>query len=591
MTRGTGSRRSRRRSLIVGLVAVSALVAASCGGDDDDSDATDTAGSAATGETSAGTSGATEDTTAATEGTTGATEGTTETPAGTGEVDTTPLVIARNMDLTSLDPHRAVCDTCQFVFTSLYQTLVGLDTDNTTLIPGLAESWDINDDSTEYTFHLAPDATFSDGSPVEAKDVAFSLMRLKNLKVSLTYLVDDIASIDMPDDKTVVVTLANPNAEFLNNMNAAYTGIVNSDVAIENGASDAEDADTADTAEPWFIQNSAGSGPYVLDTFSQGDQITMTANPSYWKDPAPISTVTVQQAETAAAQAQMLQTGDADIAMQIDPITSKTLDGVDTVVVKTIPSFNFLYLSLWPGITVGTSAPLDDAVREAIRMGIDYQEIIDTLLDGKAQTQPSPIPNGFPGAEGLTMPETDVEGAKQALADAGVTDLTLTLGYPTINAYGVDFNQLAQVLQQQLTKIGVTLELDPQTFSVMIDQFRNFELSSNLLYWAPDYYGSAQYVSYFGLVDGSRASKNAGGSDETPLIDPVTQEAYDAARASSSVDEREEQYHITGQQMLDQNIVIPLMSPDLVLAYQSNIEGVTYSACCNIVLDQIHRTD
>ena len=114
-------------------------------------------------------------------------------PAGRGEVDTNPLVIARNMDLTSLDPHRAVCDTCQFVFTSLYQTLIGLDTDNKTLIPNLAESWEINDDNTVYTFHLAPEATFSDGSPVEAKDVAFSLLRLKNLKVSLTYLVDDIA--------------------------------------------------------------------------------------------------------------------------------------------------------------------------------------------------------------------------------------------------------------------------------------------------------------------------------------------------------------------------------------------------------------
>ncbi len=316
----------------------------------------------------------------------------------------------------------------------------------------------------------------------------------------------------------------------------------------------------------------------------------MVANPKYWKDPAPISTVTVQQAETAAAQAQMLQTGDADIAMQIDPITAKTLDGVDSVTVKSIPSFNFLYIALWPGITVGTSAPLDDKVREAIRKGIDYQEIIDTLLAGKAQTQASPIPNGFPGADGLTMTDTDVEGAKKLLADAGVTDLKLTLGYPTINAYGVDFNQLAQVIQQQLAKIGVTLELDPQTFSVMIDQYRGFELSSNLLYWAPDYYGSAQYVSYFGLVDGARASKNAGGSDETPLIDKVTQDAYNAALASSSADERAKQYNIAGKQMLDQNIVIPLMSPDLVLAYQSNIEGVTYSACCNIVLDQIHRS-
>jgi peptide/nickel transport system substrate-binding protein len=493
------------------------------------------------------------------------------------------------MDLTSLDPHRAVCDTCQFVFTSLYQTLVGLDTDNRTLIPSLAESWEISDDSTVYTFHLDPAATFSDGSPVEAKDVEFSLLRLKNLKVSLTYLVDGIETIEMPDDKTVVVTLANANSEFLNNMNAAYAVIVNSDVAIENGASNADDADTADTAEAWFIENSAGSGPYVLESFSEGDRLTMTANPNYWKAPAPISTVTLQQAETAAAQAQMLQTGDADIAMQIDPITSRTLEGIDAVTVETIPSFNFLYLALWPGITVGTSAPLDDTVRQAIRQAIDYQAIIDTLLDGKGQLQASPIPNGFPGSDGLELPATDVEGARALLEEAGVTDLTLTLGYPTINAYGVDFSQLAQVLQQQLAEVGITLELDPQTFSVLIDKFRGMELSANLLYWAPDYYGSGQYVTYFGLVEGARAAMNAGGSEETPLIDPVTEEAYAAAGASSDPEERAAQYAIAGQQMLDQNIIIPLMSPDLVLAYQSNIEGVVYSACCNIVLDQIRR--
>jgi peptide/nickel transport system substrate-binding protein len=570
-------------------VAISAVAAASCGGDDSSDSDDITAGSAvgteeSTGTTTGSAGGTTGDTTEAT------TEGTTGSTGAPGEVDSTPLVIARNMDLTSLDPHRAVCDTCQFVFTSLYQTLIGLDTDNKTLIPNLAESWEINDDATVYTFHLAPEATFSDGSPVEAKDVAFSLMRLKNLKVSLTYLVDDIETIETPDDKTVVVTLAGPNAEFLNNMNAAYPVIVNSDVAIENGATDAEDADTTDTAEPWFIENSAGSGPWVLESFSQGDEITMTANPNYWKDPAPIATVTVRQAETATAQAQMLQTGEADIAMQIDPITSRTLEGVDTVTVETIPAFNFLYIGLWPGITSGTNHPLDDDIRQAIRMAIDYQGLTDTLLDGKGRLQPSPIPIGFPGSDGLTMPETDPEAAQALLEEAGASDLTFTLGYPTINAYGVDFGQLAQLVQQDLADIGITVELDPQTFAVNVDRFRTSQLSANLLYWAPDYFGSAQYVSYFGLVEGARAANNAGGGEDTPLIDPVTQDAYDAARASTSEEERAEQYHIAGQQMLDQNMVIPLLNPDLVLAYQSNIDGVTYSACCNIVLSNIHRT-
>jgi peptide/nickel transport system substrate-binding protein len=577
MRRYSGNRRFRGRGGVAALVAV-ALVAVSCGGDDDD-DAEPASTEAAT----ATDGGTTDDT-----GSTGSTS-----PSSTGgpaEVDTTPLVIARNMDLTSLDPHRAVCDTCQFVFTSLYQTLVGLDTDNKTLIPNLAESWEISDDSTVYTFHLAPDAVFSDGSPVESKDVAFSLIRLSNLKVSLTYLVDDIVSVDTSDPKTAVVTLGTPNAEFLNNLNAAYPVIVNSDVAIEQGATDAEDADVSDTAEAWFIENSAGSGPYVLESFAQGDHITMTANPNYWKDPAPLATVTVRHAETAAAQAQMLETGEADIAMQIDPITARSLEGAEGVTVESTPSFNFLYIMLAPGVTSGTSHPLDDDVRQAIRMAIDYQGLIDTLLDGKASTQASPIPNGFPGSDGLEMTETDVEGAKQLLEEAGASDITLTLGYPSINAYGVDFGQLAQVLQQQLAEVGITLELAPDTFAVMIDKFRTQQYSANLLYWAPDYYGSAQYVGYFGLVDGARAAKNAGGSDDTPLINQAEQDAYDAARAASDADERASLYNTAGQEMINDNVVIPLFSPDLMLTYRSDVEGVTYSACCNLVVDQLRRT-
>jgi peptide/nickel transport system substrate-binding protein len=578
---------------MAGMLAVGTLVAAGCGSDDDKASsttaaATTTAASTATTAAATTTAAGGAGTTAAPATTAGGSTATTG--GGSGTVDDKPLVIARNMDLVSGDPSRAVCDTCQFVFNSLYQTLVGLDRDNKTLTPLIAKSWDVNDDSTEYTFHLDPAAKFSDGSPVESKDVAFSLLRLKNLKVSLTYLVDDIKSIDTSDPATAVITLSRSNSEFLNNMNAAYAGIINSDVVISEGASDADDADAKDTAEAWFISHSAGSGPYVLDSFAEGDQLTLKANTNYWRDPAPVSTVIIRQAETAAAQAQMLQTGEADIAMQIDPITAKSLDGVDGVTVETIPSFNFFWLGLAEGTTEGTSHPLDAKVRQAISMAIDYQALIDTLVDGKGKLQASPIPNGFPGSDGLEPRTTDVEGAKKLLEEAGVTDgMTLKLGYPTINAYGVDFGQLAQVVQQDLDKIGIKLELDPQTFSVMIDEYRTYKLPSNLLYWAPDYFGSSQYVGYFGNVDGSTWSKHVGGGDDTPVVNDKENAAYNKALASTDEAERAAQYKITGQEMINDNAVIPLFSPDLVLAYRTEVKGVFYSACCNIYLDQLSR--
>ena len=92
-----------------------------------------------------------------------------------------PVVIARDMDLNSLDPSRAFCDTCQIYLSSVYDRLVDLSPDNKSIVPLLAKEWSANADATVFTFKLDPNAKFSDGSPVEAKDVKWTLERLKNI--------------------------------------------------------------------------------------------------------------------------------------------------------------------------------------------------------------------------------------------------------------------------------------------------------------------------------------------------------------------------------------------------------------------------
>jgi peptide/nickel transport system substrate-binding protein len=167
------------------------------------------------------------------------------------------LVIARDMDLNSLDPDRAFCDTCQIYLSSVYDRLVDLAADNKTIEPLLAASWDVNDDQTKFTFHLDPAAKFADGSAVEAKDVKWSFERLKNLKGNAAFMMDGVTSIEAPDEKTVVVTLDKPNSEFLGILAAPYTSVINSDVASKNGANAAEGADSSDTADTWFQSKSA----------------------------------------------------------------------------------------------------------------------------------------------------------------------------------------------------------------------------------------------------------------------------------------------------------------------------------------------
>ncbi len=125
------------------------------------------------------------------------------------------IVIARDTDFNTLDPSRSWCDTCQIYLTAAYDQLVRVGKDNETIEARIAQSWEISDDGLTYTFHLDPAAIFSDGSPVEASDVKFSLERLRNIKAGASFLAEGIDTIDTPAAKIVVVHLSAPDPEFL----------------------------------------------------------------------------------------------------------------------------------------------------------------------------------------------------------------------------------------------------------------------------------------------------------------------------------------------------------------------------------------
>ena len=512
--------------------------------------------------------------------------------AGPSSSNSQTLVIARNMDLTSTDPSNAICDTCQFVFSATYETLVGLSNDNKTLIPRLAQSWSANASDSVWTFKLNPAAKFADGSPVTSADVKFSLLRLKYLKGNASYLVNTVSKIATPDAHTVVITLHAPNSEFPNAVNASYTGIINEKLAKSQGASDAPDAAKADKADKWFQSHSAGSGPYELQSFTSGSQVTMVANPNYWAAAAPIKRIVVKQADTAAGQAQMLQDGEADIAMQIDPVTAKSLSGVSGITVKTIPSFNFFWIGMSQQIKSLTQAPLNADIRHAIVDAIDYQGLLNTMVSGEGKLVAAPIPNGYPGSAGLPLPKRNLAQAKQLLAQAGhPSGFHLTLAYPTINAYGVDLGQLAQLLQSQLKQANIDLTLRPATFSVNINDLSTNKLPMELLYWAPDYYGTAQYFNYFGLIPGSSWSVlSASSPTSAPVVDKAETSFFNKALASPAQAQRDQFFQQGGQQMIKDAVTVPLFSPNLVLAYRTNIKGIDYSACCNIKLWQLSRS-
>jgi peptide/nickel transport system substrate-binding protein len=503
------------------------------------------------------------------------------------------LVIARNMDLIDTDPSTAICDTCQIVFAATYQTLVTLANDNHTLIPEVATSWHANANHTVWTFALNPKAKFSDGTPVTSADVKFSLLRLKNLAGSASYLVSFMTGVTTPNPQTAVVTLSRPDWEFPNQMSATYTSILNSKVVQANGGSDAANAPKVDHADHWFQSHSAGTGPYMLQSFTSGQQVTLVANPHYW-GPKPFFTrIVMKQTETAASQAQLLQSGEANIAMQLNPVTAASIKGQSGITVATFPSFNVLWIGMSSEVkNQYVQGPMTLKVRKAILAAINYKQLESVLMKGDSKLQGSPIPNGFPGSAGLPLPQTNVAEAKKLLAQAGYPHgYKLTLSYPEINAYGVDLGVLAQLLQTQLKAAGITLSLNPATFAVNTTAWGGHKLPFELLYWAPDYYGSGvQYVGFFGLVEGgTMGALSSATPSSPPVVDPIEQKYYAAALAATSQTEAEHNFNLAGMQMQADPVAMPLFSPDIVIGYQNGLKGIGYSGCCNLKLWQLSR--
>jgi peptide/nickel transport system substrate-binding protein len=506
-------------------------------------------------------------------------------PAPAADRDT--LVIARDMDVDSLDPGRAWCDTCQIYLSSVYETLVGLAPDNRTLVPGLAQSWEVNDNQTQFTFHLNPAAVFADGSPVEAKDVKWSWERLHNLKGGASFFMDPVQKIETPDEKTVVVTLSAPNSEFLGIMNASYTGVTNSDVALEHGANAKDDADASDTAEPWLLANSAGSGPFLLETYRPNDELRLKRNDHYWGDQPAFAEVVIKQTKDAVTQAQMLESGAADIAMQLDPDTAKSISS-PAVTVETVPSFNFVYVALSPGAKAN-QVPLTPMIREAFGSALDYEGVIDFTLGGEGDLQAAPIPNGFPGTDDLPMPTQDLDKTKALLAEAGVGDgFAMDAIYPNVNVYGVDFTTMMQKVQQDLDKVGIKINLQPVTFSVWRDHVNGDGIPLTAVYYAPDYFGSGQYAQYFAMTGETAWSKRAGAARDPSIINQHEAELLAAALAAGGK-EQDKLYHELAMEMIKDRIIFPLVSPKLVLAYRHGVKGVRYSACCNLPLAELSR--
>lgn len=433
----------------------------------------------------------------------------TEEPKPLTAADLPVLVMAMRLDdVVTLDPGYAGETTNLTIHINTYDTLVDYRPDDLTTVVGrLAESWEANEDFTEFTFKLKPDVFFASGNPVTAEDVAFSWMRLINIKGAPAWNLDGVTNVEAIDPLTVKVTCAESNPALVSIAANPSLGIIDSKLAMEHGATAAADADVTDKAKEWLDQNSAGSGPFILKSWTPKSEIVLEANMNYFKGAPKFGKVIIKHVEDPTTQLQMLQTGDADIIGSLDSDLYDVAMADPNLVVTVDQTLDENYLAMTSACTTELSpesaALLCDArVRQAVAYAIDYDGLINAVLNGFGTRAPSIIPLGVQGVDETKVWGRDVEKAKALLADAGHAD-GITLDY--YYASNPTRETVAAKIKSDLAEVGITLNLNPMEQSVYLSEMRAQKLPMAQGGWTPDYLDVTMWTDYYALGDRSVA--------------------------------------------------------------------------------------
>jgi peptide/nickel transport system substrate-binding protein len=367
------------------------------------------------------------------------------------------LVMAIEGPPRGFDPRLSTVSTFSArVMQLIYDTLVVRD-ESFQLVPSLAERFEESDDHERFTFHLRDGVTFHNGKPLRAADVKYTFTSLlsPDLKSPIRGALDKIAGIETPDPFTVVFKSTQPFYTFMGNLPAI--GIV------------PQGADTQ------LIDAPVGSGPFRFVSYREGEAIRLDANPSYWGGVPGVEHLEIKVVSDNSTRQAELMSGEVDMAYNagFDPETVRALRarrGMQ-VVLKEGANVDYLGLNLNAG-----SLLADGRVRQAIAYGIDRDVIIHRLLRDQARRAEAILPpEHWAYARQLSAYTPDLERAKGLLRDAGFNSggdddgrpqLRLTLLTSTTQIS----RNIASILQDQLRRIGVKIELQSLELATLLDK-------------------------------------------------------------------------------------------------------------------------
>jgi len=478
--------------------------------------------------------------------------------------------------------------------TIIHNAFEGLmrEDENSKIVPGTAEKYEVSDDGTVYTFHIRKDAKWSDGKPVVAGDFEYAWKRALNPKVAAEYAYqlfyikngaayynqekvgDKVATaedvgVKVIDDNTLEVTLESPVPYFLSLAAFPTYFPVRKDIIEGN-------------EEKWTLKPDTyiSNGPFKMSEWKEKESITFVKNENYWDAKnVKLETLEVKLIDDQITYLNAFKSGEIDVIESPPQAEIPTL--LDEGTAKIYPYLGtYFYVinvsdkakDVDPKAAEALSNP---KFRKALSLAIDRQLIVDKVAQGGQAPATSYVPAGILDSIGEEFQKdysskgANIEEAKKLLEEAGYPNGE---GAPTITfTFNTDqgHQNIAQAVQDMWkTNLGINVELKNEEWAVFQDTRNNFQYSMARHGWIADYNDPMTFLDMWTTGNGQN---NAGYSNKE----------YDKLIAQAKVElddaKRTELLHKAEDILMDESPIIPLYYYTNVLCIDKNVKG-TYKS-------------
>ena len=360
--------------------------------------------------------------------------------------------LALDADPVSLDPHEQLSGATLEMSHWVFDPLIRWD-QNLGFEPRLAERWERVDDLT-MRFYLRKGVEFHSGNPFTAKDVVWTINRLKN-SPDFKAIFEPFTEVKIVDDYTVDVITAKPFPLILNN--ATYVFPMDSEFYTGTDGNGKDKGIIIKHGDAFASRNASGTGPFTVKSREQGVRVEFARNSNYWDDQSPgnVSTMILTPIKEDPTRVAALLSGDVDYIYPVPPN--------DLTRVESSNNTDLITMSGTRVITFQMNQQRrpefkDVRVRQAINYAINQEAIVAKIMKGFATPAAQFSPQGYLGHNPALKPRYDLNKAKALMKEAGYEQgFTITMMAPN-NRY-VNDEKIAQAVAAMLAKINIKVDL------------------------------------------------------------------------------------------------------------------------------------